>query len=235
MIISRWNFFFSAKSISLRTLLGKTGNTGNNNTSQIHVDQTEAAKEHHLPSRDVAAQDGFQAQQIQKTKPDISNRGDLSNLKFQPLMNPDDRPKRPDTLEISTGHTLSTGLKSECRDTTSAIKATCDIHVWNNTRETSLIKCSRLLKSKTQWHNHLGETALFLFYLLEESLVGNKHDSTLSKEQNELMAAILYLVETDDIIPDHVLGKGYSDDAYVINECIKQLKKDEHWRNLVNQ
>lgn len=38
-------------------------------------------------------------------------------------------------------------------------------------------------------------------------------------------ATLFYFVNPYDIIPDHVPGRGYLDDAYVLNRCVHELKK----------
>lgn len=46
-----------------------------------------------------------------------------------------------------------------------------------------------------------------------------------NKTKKEIISALFYVVNPFDIIPDHTPGTGYFDDCYVVNLCLKKIKR----------
>ncbi len=51
-----------------------------------------------------------------------------------------------------------------------------------------------------------------------------------------IISALDYLCKVDDVIPDYTPGIGYYDDALVLNECLKIIRKTDksHYRRILN-
>ncbi len=76
----------------------------------------------------------------------------------------------------------------------------------------------RLYKSEELWH---GELAYFASQLNE---VLTKSSDDFNDVNRHVISALHYLCAPLEIIPDHVPGKGYADDALVMNKCLAHLK-----------
>jgi uncharacterized membrane protein YkvA (DUF1232 family) len=81
----------------------------------------------------------------------------------------------------------------------------------------------RLKRSQTRWVRDTGAKAQLLWALYNDdkffsSVAGSKEIRTT------ITAALFYLCNPFDIIPDHVPVIGFADDALVINHCIRRLK-----------
>ena len=81
----------------------------------------------------------------------------------------------------------------------------------------------RLASEPGGWLASMGATSEFLHRSMtkEEERPG----SIGSVAYDEIVAALFYLCNPFDLIPDHHPSRGYLDDAYVINECLRRLKK----------
>ena len=85
-------------------------------------------------------------------------------------------------------------------------------------------KLPRVLKvlsntSKAAWKQKMAKRACTLWELLEVN-------QCLDDESyHSIVAALFYLCNPFDIIPDYTPGIGYVDDAIVVNSCVKLLKK----------
>ena len=85
-------------------------------------------------------------------------------------------------------------------------------------------KLPRVLKvlsntSKATWKQKMAKRAGTLWELLEIN-------QCLDDESyHSIVAALFYLCNPFDIIPDYTPGIGYVDDALVVNSCVKLLKK----------
>ena len=78
----------------------------------------------------------------------------------------------------------------------------------------------RLSKNADEWTAILAYYAKSIF--TEVKLLEGK---TITEEGRFATAALYYLCEPIDVIPDHTPGTGYLDDALVINESLKDIKK----------
>ena len=78
------------------------------------------------------------------------------------------------------------------------------------------------LGAQGEWLSDLARISYSLFQLMEtEELSLKNGDSTVKRS---ILAALLYLCNPWDIIPDHTPSTGYVDDALVMNHCISGLK-----------
>jgi len=80
------------------------------------------------------------------------------------------------------------------------------------------------LKSQGNWLNSLAQTAFSLYlYLSDEN--GISHPVTeQSLATRQIAAALFYLCDPFDVIPDATPAIGYLDDALVINHCLSKLR-----------
>ena len=76
----------------------------------------------------------------------------------------------------------------------------------------------RLAKSDEDWLRTVADTARAFFDLIETN------NELPAKAKTELLAALHYLCHPFEVIPDHVPGRGYADDALVLNMCLQRLK-----------
>ena len=78
----------------------------------------------------------------------------------------------------------------------------------------------RLEKSDEDW---LIKTAVVARHL---SLLLRKDSNVPKMVRRKIVAALHYLCDPLEVIPDHVSGRGYADDALVLNLCLSELQKD---------
>jgi uncharacterized membrane protein YkvA (DUF1232 family) len=77
----------------------------------------------------------------------------------------------------------------------------------------------RLKKSEETWHQQMAEIAEFFAFLLRK-------ESGISRSaRKELVATLYYLCHPFEVIPDYVPGRGYADDALVLNTCMSRLRQ----------
>jgi uncharacterized membrane protein YkvA (DUF1232 family) len=77
----------------------------------------------------------------------------------------------------------------------------------------------RLKKSEEIWHQQMADTAEVFASLLRK-------ESGISRSaRKELVATLYYLCHPFEVIPDHVPGRGYADDALVLNTCLSRLRQ----------
>ena len=77
----------------------------------------------------------------------------------------------------------------------------------------------RLSKSDESWQVEIAEVAKGLANLL-------RRDSGIpNSARPELVAALYYLCHPFEVIPDYVPGRGYADDALVLNTCVSRLRR----------
>ena len=73
------------------------------------------------------------------------------------------------------------------------------------------------------WRSEVAVTASALFTAYENS----DHVSTADGDSRYvLLAALFYLCNPYDIIPDRVPGTGFVDDAVVLNECLRRIEQE---------
>lgn len=84
-------------------------------------------------------------------------------------------------------------------------------------------KLKAVSASRIPWVRQLAEEMAILHEIYRAHIEGEVHldDDVIAT----IGVALLYFVDPYDIIPDHVPGKGYIDDAYVFNRCLRQLNK----------
>jgi uncharacterized membrane protein YkvA (DUF1232 family) len=86
-------------------------------------------------------------------------------------------------------------------------------------------KLEALHGSSTHWVRELWTTAAAFHLALRDHSEGNRH---LSQEVRRFVAVGLhYLVNPFDVIPDHIYGDGYTDDALVLNYCTIEITRLE--------
>lgn len=77
----------------------------------------------------------------------------------------------------------------------------------------------RLRKTDEPWLMEVADVAEHFVTLLRK-------DSGVSKDaRKELVAALYYLCHPFEVIPDYVPGRGYADDALVLNTCMSRLRQ----------
>lgn len=77
----------------------------------------------------------------------------------------------------------------------------------------------RLTSRRGEWQEDL---AFYAKAMLREVRFTSK--GSLTKEARIVIASVFYLCKPDDVIPDHTPGTGYLDDAFVINQAMKDIK-----------
>jgi len=86
-----------------------------------------------------------------------------------------------------------------------------------------------LKNARSSWLVNLAIYSEAMYTILEDPL--DQDGSIFLKDEKYMIAALYYLIDIDDVIPDHVLGDGYLDDAHVINLCLKKISRD--YRNRI--
>jgi len=76
--------------------------------------------------------------------------------------------------------------------------------------------------SSVPWIKHLVVYAEALHRMYYDHVEG-KLDIN-QESVSHICAALFYFTNPHDIIPDHMPGKGYLDDALVINKCLRVLE-----------
>lgn len=80
---------------------------------------------------------------------------------------------------------------------------------------------NRLISSSNGMERELGYCSKAMFEVLKESVAENE-----KKYIRLMIAALYYLCDPNDLIPDYALDDGYLDDALVINSCLRKLRKE---------
>lgn len=84
-----------------------------------------------------------------------------------------------------------------------------------------LPKVLKTLKSRSNsWYLQIATYAEILHEYIMLS-----DDCQIDKIRPFIIASLFYLCNPFDIIPDYTPGTGYLDDAFVINTCLKEVKK----------
>lgn len=79
---------------------------------------------------------------------------------------------------------------------------------------------ARLKRTEEPWHLEIAKMAIYFSELL-------KADSGVPhKSRKDLVAALYYLCRPFEVIPDYIPGRGYADDALVMNTCLSRLKQE---------
>ena len=80
-----------------------------------------------------------------------------------------------------------------------------------------------LTRGGQDWRSELALTASAIF----EACENPDHASTANgNSRNVMLAALFYLCNPYDIIPDRVPGTGFADDAVVLNECLRRIEHE---------
>lgn len=130
----------------------------------------------------------------------------------------------PDEMELKEGALLSQEQKKDCRKLFEKLEGEASIEKWCEVRPSVVRLCTGLEKAKISWIKDLAKFASYLSFRLDQRLSGRRLDDDLTQAERTSLAALSYLVEIDDVIPDHVMGSGYADDAYIFMLAIKKLK-----------
>ncbi|MCO8123531.1 YkvA family protein [Stieleria sp. TO1_6] len=77
----------------------------------------------------------------------------------------------------------------------------------------------RLKKSDEAWHVQIADVAERFRTLL------HRRSGVAAVGRRELVAALYYLCHPFEVIPDYVPGRGYADDALVLNTCMSRLRQ----------
>jgi len=78
------------------------------------------------------------------------------------------------------------------------------------------------LKSQGNWLTNVARTASALYLYLDEKKAIMPKKQSLPIRQ--ITAALFYLCDPFDVIPDATPSTGYLDDALVINQCLSKLR-----------
>lgn len=81
----------------------------------------------------------------------------------------------------------------------------------------------RLRREPGSWLFDLATACEWLSNRLSD--LGDEEWQLQSQEGREIVAALFYVCDPFDIIPDHDPQNGYLDDAMVINECLSRIEK----------
>jgi uncharacterized membrane protein YkvA (DUF1232 family) len=79
------------------------------------------------------------------------------------------------------------------------------------------------LDRSDDWHVNLAVAAESLFG--EFQLLCDDSNKVTDPAYRVIGAALFYLCNPFDVIPDHQPGRGYLDDAYVIDLCLAKIRK----------
>ena len=75
------------------------------------------------------------------------------------------------------------------------------------------------------WLGDLAQHATEFYRAYQDEVSANGTGNT--DVRRLLAAALYYIIECNDVIPDHRLSDGFLDDAYLVNLCIKKIEKIE--------
>jgi len=69
-------------------------------------------------------------------------------------------------------------------------------------------------------------------FALEQVWEARRRDGSSEGRRASVLigACLVYLLDCEDVIPDHICGQGYLDDAFVFEECLRRLTAGD--RNL---
>lgn len=88
---------------------------------------------------------------------------------------------------------------------------------------------NRLAKTHSKWMRELYAHAFAMRKCCATRLLDAEVERCdLNHSDKRIVAALFYLCNPYDIIPDHIPGEGYVDDAIVLNTCLKDLKRDDY-------
>ena len=134
--------------------------------------------------------------------------------------------KVPVEMELKTDGLLSQEQKRDCRELFKKLEGEASIERWLDVRAGVVRLCMGLENAKASSTRDLSKLASYLSFRLDQRLVGRRVDDDLCRAERTSIAALSYLVEIDDVIPDHVMGSGYADDAYVFMLAVKKLQAE---------
>lgn len=79
---------------------------------------------------------------------------------------------------------------------------------------------SILTSHDVTWRHQLAQCAMALHRILEDN-----HTRLGDHARGVALAALVYLCDADDVVPDYTVGTGFIDDAHVMNTCLKILRR----------
>ena len=81
---------------------------------------------------------------------------------------------------------------------------------------------ARLTKGSQDWRSEVALTGSAILEAYDDPDHMSKEDRNL---RATLLAALFYLCNPYDIIPDRVPSTGFADDAVVLNDCLRRLEQ----------
>lgn len=139
----------------------------------------------------------------------------------------------PTRTDFNPEISLNREQKKECREMLRTLQNEVSIKQWQQARARLVRVCKGLSGARVPWVQDLAKLALFLTYRTDLILTGRPLDDKLNRVETETIAALTYLIETEDVIPDHIVGSGYMDDAFVLTEVFKALTKSPDGKKLL--
>lgn len=83
---------------------------------------------------------------------------------------------------------------------------------------------ANLSRGSQDWQSEVAQTAAAIFRLYDDpDCMSTASDGTKAT----LLAALFYLCNPYDIIPDRVRGTGFVDDAVVLNSCLRRVEQED--------
>jgi uncharacterized membrane protein YkvA (DUF1232 family) len=80
-----------------------------------------------------------------------------------------------------------------------------------------------LARGSQDWRSEVAVTASAIFTAYETS---DQVNTAQGDSRYVLLAALFYLCNPYDIIPDRVPSMGFADDAVVLNECLRRIEQE---------
>lgn len=83
---------------------------------------------------------------------------------------------------------------------------------------------ANLNRGSQDWQSEVALTANAVFKVYEDA---DCTSAASDRTRAIILAALFYLCNPYDIIPDRVRGTGFVDDAVVLNSCLRQIEQED--------
>ena len=83
---------------------------------------------------------------------------------------------------------------------------------------------ARLTRGTQDWRSEVAFTASAIFKASENP---DRASTANGSPRAVAFAALFYLCNPYDVIPDRVPGTGFADDAVVLNECMRRIEQED--------